>query len=599
MVQCMNGNCDECVMTSCYQVSDDGSLITLKPCGNCPKNENKSSVLIPVNVMKVSDLESEPNNSNINEKTYSSLHSSCDDPALSDILSQGSNNITVNKMSNISDAEINSSFSDISLKNHDGEEETKIDSDADARVLKGDNEDNLLNVSDISSKNDDVNDGTKKTDIADSKQSGNSNESSQFLMSDKKPAESLKDIQTFNKMRILNQNSIETTVGEYSVNRGKYLDQGKIIFQKNRESDKTEILSAYNDGFIDKFICEGLFVRENKRQKGKDLLLAPSRTQTNVILLAIELNGKGTAKPLFYNERKKNIYYGSCSDLDNIDTMKTYQDFDDDEIHNLSQILFGWLSPHVNMSKKKPIVAVKLEDENKLSSKKPRTLAKTITPAIKAPKQLIDKDNIVQVNKTTESKMMVAKIRKIEKILEDEKNKNSKILLKSKIEKNQSAEVIANLKRKLADADSKAKVKSQPVTLRTEIATGANHIPPVFDYNSSNSHSLPNGYPTPTYPPGYQNNPHGYTNPTDPYVYPPHHNPNCYPSGPTNPPNYPPNYNPYGYSAPTHPSTYPPHHNPTSYPTPSHAPNYSHGYPQVFGFPPNHPTHGYQPATKK
>ena len=408
----------------------------------------------------------------------------------------------------------------------------------------------------------------------------------------------------------------KTTIGEYDIIRGKYRPQGKIIFQKQREEREKEILNSYNEKFKDKFVCEGLFVSEglfsgsSRRKTNIDLLLAPSRILKNLILLAVEINGKGTAKPVLYDEMKKNVYYGSCTDLENIDTTKAYQNFSLDEIHDLSKKLFGWLSPHVDLSKKKPTISLKLEDGSKLLSKQPRPIIKVITPGMKSHSIVVNKENSVKV-KYIENQAMVMKIKKMEKKLEDEKNINTKMLLKCKNEKIQSAEVIASLKRKLAESDSKIKSKSQhqsvsPIATRKNIPVDSNpprslshdfpasSIPPIFPSNQN-----PYAYPPTIDHYGYSNhNPHGYPVPTHPPTFPPPHNPYGY-SAPTHPSTFPPPYNPYGYPSPSHSPVYPPNPNSYGYPSNTHPPAFPYGFPQVFGVPPNHPTHGYLPAAPK
>ena len=121
---------------------------------------------------------------------------------------------------------------------------------------------------------------------------------------------------------------------------------GKLAIQKARDSDHDELLNTLNERYCDKYIGELIYVEGYSRSETKiDLLLTPCRVSKHVILMAIELNRNGLAKPLFFDEVEDNISYGSFNNLSSIDTFKTYLDFTDDQLRDLDKIFFDWLSP--------------------------------------------------------------------------------------------------------------------------------------------------------------------------------------------------------------------------------------------------------------
>ena len=319
MVHCINKDCNQFRFTNCYTVATDGKLFTLKPCGSCPTSSPS--------VISFSNQERTPLGSPILDDAINRYES-----ILESQLNHTSMSSTL--VTNLSDRESPEPLTQDQKDSDDiaEQEVSRIDSSFD----------NIFFIDDT--KNEEINSQSKVVVMEDT----NHLES----------RESLKDIEIKCGRDLLHDSIIETEIGAYNIIRSEFKLKDIIVFQKQREQQEIEVLTQDNAIFKNKFICEriisGLLSGKSESAKRKfdiGLLLAPSRIQIHKVLLAVEINAKGDAKPVFYDYKKQAVYYGSYSDITSLDTKKMTQDFTSDEVDYLSQILIGWMLPHIEPRK--------------------------------------------------------------------------------------------------------------------------------------------------------------------------------------------------------------------------------------------------------
>lgn len=389
---------------------------------------------------------------------------------------------------------------------------------------------------------------------------------------------------------LLRLQNITTAIGDYNTITNRF--SGKVLFEKVRENIVyRDQIRKFNEMNVDRFMYDGILV-DGQRRNGTaiKLNLTPSRISMDNILIAIEVNRRGTVKPVFLDERKNVIYQGSFQELIDINTVDALQDFSSDDLIRIDDMYMEWLLPvvrkvktkvkaekeiKVNLSLKMKLKNVVLDQVVPESSKKARISKSVITPLIKKEKKLLTKTEKFNAN---DSKIINKKLLEAEKKLLNEQLDNQRRSEKAQKDQDISNKKIKELKEQLAETKKSIKptaVIMPPSTLnnlnsdQSETNTPAAYTPPA-------SYSPAIGYPSAGYPPASY--------------------PSCYPSGAYPPALYPSGYPPIGYP----PANYPPANYPSAgFPSIGYPPaNYANAYPPVSAnYPPaNYPPSNYLPS---